>query len=108
MRRFPRVNTAHEPRWRPARSHPRLPPLRAAPRGARTARHEHSRIAARREHGVGGDRAAAVFRNKRFSIHIENGGKSLSKLTCNGKAYPSGFIPVEDFKDENRVEIVML
>jgi cellobiose phosphorylase len=48
-----------------------------------------------------------VFRNKRFSIHIKNGGKTLSKLTCNGKAYPNGFVPVEDFKDENRIEIEM-
>jgi len=44
----------------------RLPPLRAAPRGARFSRHEHSRIAARREHSVGGDRAAAAA-----SAHLE-------------------------------------
>jgi N,N'-diacetylchitobiose phosphorylase len=48
-----------------------------------------------------------VFRGKRFSIHIENGGKVLRRLVCNGKEYAGGFVPQADFRDQNSVEVEM-
>lgn len=46
-----------------------------------------------------------VFRDKRFIIHVKNGGKRLQRLVANGREYGGDFMPCADFLDVNHVEI---
>jgi N,N'-diacetylchitobiose phosphorylase len=46
-----------------------------------------------------------VFRDRRFVIHVKNGGKNLKRLSVNGRAYAGDFVPAQDFAELNRVEI---